>query len=185
MSAPNALQLSLPRAAAGDTIEVSLRTTLRAPSLPATLRFAFSVEPLKIDISSGAAIVLSGLDFLDAAGDRYTLGLAIDVASGLPALSLGEQTAYADGGVSFVPHPFAASSPLAMNTWSEIVVEVDWTTATAAEAKVSVNGVAELDVGCKLAMKATTLQVGVGTSYVTEPSPVWELRYDNVVFSTK
>ena len=70
---------------------MALRTPFHVPAVPATLTFSFSVEPLQIDTTANAAIILGAVDFLDGAGYRYTVGLAINVASGLPALALGEQ----------------------------------------------------------------------------------------------
>jgi hypothetical protein len=186
VSKPNALDLTTLPASTGQVVDVALRTVLTGslPALPATLRFAFAIEPVQIDVTSGAAIVLGAVDFLDAAGNRYSLGLAINVSSGAPALTLGEQTGYADGGVVYVAHPFSTTLPLTMSAWNPVVIELDWTATTNVQAHVYVNGADELDVTTlNMTVQASQLQIGVGTSYVTEPGTAWELRYDNVLFT--
>jgi hypothetical protein len=32
-------------------------------------------------------------------------------------------------------------------------------------------------------VQATSLQISIGTTYSTEPSSGWEIRYDNVLFT--
>ena len=194
-SAPNSVDETTTALANGQVIDVALRTPLQLPPLPATLRFGFSLEPVQIDTTANAAIVLGAVDFLDGTGNRYSVGLAINVVGGKPALALGEQSGLVDGGPlpdgappQFVNHPLPPTQPLAMNAWSDIVIELDWT-ATTLEGKVSVNGGQELDVPLNLSLQANALQIGIGTSYVTEystgPAPIWELRYDNVSFTGK
>lgn len=185
VSKPNSLDETTVPLADGGVINVALRTPLGVPALPATLRFEFSLEPVRIDTTASAAIVLGAIDFLDAAGDRYSLGLAINVASGMPALALGEQSALLDGGPTFLNHPLPPTQPLPMNAWTDIVLQVAWTAPTTGQATVTVGGTQELDVPLTMTVQATSLQIGVGTSFVTEPAPVWELRYDNVVFTAK
>ncbi len=184
-SPPRSLDETTFAAEAGTAIDVSLRTPLPAPKAPATLRLAFAIQPVAIDPTPNAANVLSAVDFLDGAGDRYTIGLAINVANGAPALALGEQAAFADGGTSFVNHPLPPASPLAMNAWSDVVVEVDWATATTAQGIVSVNGAQLLDAPLAVGVAPSSIQIGVGTTYVTEPAPSWEIRYDDVVFTAE
>ncbi len=87
---------------------------------------------------------------------------------------------------TFVNHPLSPTQPLAMNAWSRVVIEVDWSTSSLT-GRVLVDGSQELDVPLGLTVDPTSLQIGVGTSYVTTYdaglSPVWELRYDNVLFT--
>jgi hypothetical protein len=184
-SSPNAIDEKVFDASTGTTINVAIRTLLAATAPPGTLRFAFAVDPLQIDTTANAAIVLGGIDFLDAAGNRYTMGLAVNVANGAPAMALGEQSAFIDGGVPFTNHQLPPSEPLQMNAWSTVVLQINWMSATTAEAIVTVNGSQELDVQLNVTVVPTTFQIGVGTSYVTEPSPTWELLYDNVVFTAQ
>jgi hypothetical protein len=177
----------------GEAVDVALRTPLKVPTVPSTLTLAFSLEPLQIDTTANAAIVLGAIDFLDASGYRYTVGLAINVASGAPALAVGEQTGPANGGnypdgapPTFVNHPLSQTMPLPMKTWTDLVLEVDWT-SSGLTGKVTVGGNQELDVPLTMSLVPASLQVGIGTSFVTEYegglSPVWELRYDNVAFT--
>jgi hypothetical protein len=195
VSPPNSVDETTVPVSSGQIINVALRTPMPVPAVPTTLRLGFSLQPLRIDTTANAAIVLGAIDFLDNAGYRYTVGLAINVASGLPALALGEQSGLADGDnfpdgapPTFVNHPLSPSMPLAMNAWSDLVIEVDWGTSSL-EGKVIVNGNLELDVPLTLTVDPTSLQIGVGTSFVTEYatglSPVWELRYDNVLFTAQ
>ena len=185
VSKPSSLDEKTVPLASGQVIDVALRTPIGVPVLPATLRLAFSVDPVQIDTTTQAAIVLGAIDFFDGVGNRYTVGLAINVASGAPALALDEQSALGDGGMPYAPHPLPPSQPLVMNAFSEIVIEVDWTSTMSAVGKVFVNGAKQLDVPLTMTVHATSLQIGIGTSYVSEPSPVWELRYDNVWFTAK
>ncbi len=184
-SSPTALDETLQALPFGTVINVALRETLVATTFPSTLRFAFEIEPLQIDPTANAAIVLGAVDFLDVPGDRYTLGLAINVANGAPALALGEQSSFTDGGAIFSNHQLPPTQPLAMGAWSSLVLEIDWISATSAEAIVTVAGAKELDVQLNVTVQPTSFQIGVGTSYVSEPSPIWELRYDDVVFTAE
>jgi hypothetical protein len=184
-SSPTALDETIQALPFGTVMNVALRETLAATTFPSTLRLAFEIEPLQIDPTANAAIVLGAVDFLDGPGDRYTLGLAINVASGAPALALGEQSSFTDGGAIFSNHQLPPTEPLAMSAWSSVVLEIDWLSATSAEATVTVGGTKELDVALNVTVQPTSFQVGVGTSYVTEPSPIWELRYDDVVFTAE
>ncbi len=187
VSPPNAVDQTTIQLSSGQAVNVALRTPMPVPTVPVTLSFAFEVQPVQIDPTAGAAIVLAAIDFLDGTGDRYTVGLAINVANGAPALALGEQSSAADGAPpAFVNHPLSPMMPLTMNKWSEVVIEVDWG-ATSVEGSVIVDGNSELAVPLTMTVVPTTLQIGVGTSFVTTYdgglSPVWELRYDNVVFT--
>ena len=193
VSPPNSVDQTTMALVSGQVINVALRTPMPVPAVPATLHLEFSVEPVRIDPTANAAIVLGAVDFLDGAGYRYTVGLSINVVSGAPALALGEQYGLANGGdfpdgapPTFVNHPLPPTQPLGMNAWTDVVVELDWTT-TNLEGKVTVGGNQELDVPLTMSLVPTSLQIGVGTSFVTEYegglSPVWEFRYDNVLFT--
>jgi hypothetical protein len=177
----------------GQAVNVALRTPMKVPTLPSTVTFSYALQPVSIDTTTGAAIVLGAIDFLDDAGNRYSIGLAINVSNGLPALALGEQTGVIDGGnlpdggpPTYTPHPLPPTEPLAMRQWSTIEVELNWSASTF-EGKVIVNGTTELDTDLTMTVVPTSLQIGVGTSYVTEyttmASPIWEMRYDNVVYT--
>jgi len=185
VSPPNCLDEKTKAVGTGTVIDVSLRTPLAVPPLPATLRLGFEVMPVQIDPTANSGVVLAAIDFLDSASQRYTLGLAVNVVSGQPALVLGEQSAFADGGVNYVPHPLPPTQPLPMNAWSDVVIQVDWASTTSATVSVTVGGVQQTTFPVTIAVTAATLQIGVGTAYVFEPAPVWEIRYDNVRFTGK
>jgi hypothetical protein len=195
VSAPNSVDETTMALSNGQVINVALRTPLPLPPLPATLSLSFDLQPVQIDPAAGAAIVLGAIDFLDGSGDRYTVGLAVNVASGKPALALGEQSGVISGGnfpdgapPTFVNHPLSPTLPLPMNAWSHVVIEVDWSSSNL-EGRVLIDGNQELDVPLSMSVVPTSLQIGVGTSYVTTYeaglSPVWELRYDNVLFTAR
>jgi hypothetical protein len=195
VSPPSSVDETTTQLANGQAVNVALRTSFPVPPVPVTLTFAFEVQPVQIDPTAGAAIVLGAIDFLDTSSDRYTVGLAINVSSGDPALALGEQSGVVSGGnfpdgapPTFVNHPLSPMMPLKLNTWSRIVIEVDWG-ATNVEGKVSIDGTPALAVPLTMTVVPTSLQIGVGTSFVTTYdgglSPVWEVRYDNVVFTAE
>ncbi len=193
VSPPNSVVETTTAVADGTAVNVALRTPEPLPTLPATMILAFWLEPVQIDTTANAAIVLGAVDFLDSAGDRYTVGLAINVVNGQPALALGEQSGLASGGnfpdgapPVYVNHPLPQTELLPMNDWSDLVIEIDWT-ASSLEGKVTVNGGPQFDVPLTMTVVPSSLQIGIGTSFVTEYegglSPVWELRYDNVLFT--
>jgi hypothetical protein len=98
-------------------------------------------------------------------------------------VALGEQTGLADGASSYINHPLSAAQPLPANAWTDLEIDVDWTSSTTAQASVLVNGVTELAaVPLTMTVSAASLQIGIGTTYVSEPSATWEIRYDNVWF---
>jgi hypothetical protein len=187
LSPPSALAETTTPLDDGGLINVALRDApIAPPTLTATMTFAFSLEPVQIDTAPNAAIVLGAVDFFDAAGDRYSLGLAINVVSGQPALALDEQSGFADGGSSILAHALPANGAPPMNQWSTVALTIDWTSATTGTASVTVNGAVELaPFALTMTVAATSLQVGIGTAYVTQPAPAWELLYDNVWFAVQ
>jgi hypothetical protein len=184
-SPPNSADEKTTMLALGQAVDVSLRTPLGLPSVPATFRFGFSLEPVQIDPTANAAIVLGAVDFLDGAGDRYSVELVINVESGAPALALDEQSGFADGGSAYLHHPLPPAQPLSLNAWADLVIEIDWTAPAKAQGIVTVNGAQEIDVPLTMTVAPTSLQIAIGTSYVSEPAPEWELRYDNVRFTAR
>jgi hypothetical protein len=192
-SPPNSLDVTINDLPPGAALDVSRREELPGiPKLPATLVFGFSVEPIAIDPSAGAAIVLGALDFLDDAQhqNRYSLELSINVQNMAAALVLAEQTGY-DGGATgpYTPYPIDPNVlALGLNTWTDLVVQIAWMSPNQATATLSVgkNRVPILGpVTLTMTVQATHLQIGIGTSYVTEPSQGWEIRYDNVFYEVQ
>jgi hypothetical protein len=186
-SPPNALDEKTLPLSGGGTINVALRNnTVQPPAaLPVTITFGFSLDAVQIDTTTGDAIVLGAVDFFDAAGDRYTLGLAINTANALPALALDEQSASTDGGTTYIPHTLPPNDAPAIGAWSDIVMTIVWSGTQSGMASVSVDGTTEVGP-FPLTMtvaQPSFLQVGIGTSFVTQPAPAWELYYDNVWFA--
>jgi hypothetical protein len=53
-----------------------------------------------------------------------------------------------------------------------------------ATANVVMNGAQVLSLPLTMSVQAASLQISVGTTYATEPSSGWEVRYDNVLFTS-
>jgi hypothetical protein len=178
VSPPNSLDIAIGALAGEQPVNVSLRASLAPPPLPATMTFAFALDPVHIDTAAHASMVLAAIDFLDAAQKRYTVQLAFDVQNAAPTTVLDEL--YSDG-TPYVPH--AVPVPLTMGSFTNVAIQVDWTGATTARAAVLMNGSQALSVPLTMSVQATSLQISIGTTYSTEPSSGWEIRYDNVLFT--
>lgn len=182
VSPPNSAVLATPALPAGQGVDVSLRTAIGLPSLPATLRFGFSLQPVQIDTTDNAKMVLGAVDFLDGSGDRYTVDLAIVVSGGAATLSCDEQSGFSDGGQLYVPHALPAAANLTLGVFTDLELELDWTAPGTVRAVVTVAGVQRLAVSLGMTVTPRSLQIGIGTPYVSEPSLPWKLRYDDVRF---
>lgn len=178
-SPPNSLDLVVGALAMSQPVNTSLRASLGAPPLPASLDFAFSLEPVQLDTTADASIVLAAIDFLDAAQNRYTVQLAFDIQNGA-ALTVFDEL-YSDG-TPYIPHPIAG--PLPLGIFTDVAIEIHWASPTSATADVLMHGSVVLSLPLAMNVRATTLQISVGTTYSTEPSSGWEVRYDNVLFRT-
>jgi hypothetical protein len=178
VSPPNSLDVVIDALAAQQPVNVSLRAAVDAPPLPSALAFAFSLEPVQIDTSADASIVLAAVDFLDAARNRYTVQLAFDVQNGAATTVLDEL--YSNG-MPYVPHPIPA--PLTMGAFTDVVIQIHWASTSSATADVLMNGMQVLSLTLAMNIQATSLEISVGTTFSTEPSSGWEVRYDNVLFT--
>jgi hypothetical protein len=167
----------------GHPVDVALRTPFPLPPSPSTISFAFDLEPVTIDPMGAASIVLEAIDFLDGAGDRYSVELSIVVQSGATTLVLGEQSGAADGGTGYVAHQVPPTMTLPTGSFTRLEMDLAWSAPTSLHATVSMGGVPALDVPLSMTVQLASLQIGVGTSYVSTPSPGWHLRYDNVLFT--
>jgi hypothetical protein len=179
-SPPNSLDVAIGPLATAQTINASLRASLGLPPLPSAMTFSFSVDPVRIDTSPNASMVLGAVDFLDAAQNRYTVQLAFDVQGGSPAMVLDEL--YSDGR-PYVPH--AITTPLTIGVFTDVSIEIDWESSMTASARFLVNGAQLLSLPLTIGVDARSLQISIGTTYSTEPSTGWEVRYDNVLFSAE
>jgi hypothetical protein len=178
VSPPNSLDITIGALAAEQPVNVSLRASLSPPPLPATMTFALALDPVQIDTAANAAMVLAAIDFLDEAQNRYTVQLAFDVQNAAPTTVLDEL--YSDG-TPYVPH--AVPVPLTIGSFTNVAIQVDWTDAMTANAAVLMNGSQALSVPLTMNVRATSLQISIGSTYSTEPSSGWEIRYDNVLFT--
>jgi hypothetical protein len=176
-SPPGSLDLVVNPLVASESLNVSLRTLLVVPPFPATIAFEFNLDPVKIDPAAGAAIVICALDFLDPNQNRYTVQLAFDVQNGEASTVLDEL--YSDGS-PYIPHPI--TPPLPVGSFTNVTLAIDWTGAETANAQVLFGSASVLSVPLAMNVAAATLQISIGTTYATEPSPGWEVRYDNVLF---
>ncbi len=180
-SSPNSLDIVIGPLASSQPLNTSLRASLPVPPLPSTLKFAFSLDPVQIDTTTPhAAIVLAALDFLDAARNRYTVQLAFDVQNGAASTVLDED--YSNG-TPYVPHPVPTALPL--GTFTDVAIEVHWASSTSATADVVMGGAQVTSVPLTMSVQATSLEISIGTTYSTEPSSGWEVRYDNVLFTAQ
>lgn len=180
VSPPNSLDIAIGSLTMGQPVNASLRAPLGVPPLPSGLQFAFSLEPVRIDATTpDASIVLAAIDFLDAAQNRYTVQLAFDVQNGEALTVLDEL--YSDG-TPYVPHPI--SGPLTLGAFTDVAIQIHWTSAMSATADVLMHGDVVLSLPLTMNVDATSLQISIGTTFSTEPSSGWEVRYDNVLFTT-
>jgi len=53
-----------------------------------------------------------------------------------------------------------------------------------ATADILMHGAIVLSLPLTIGVDATSLQISIGTTFSSEPSSGWEVRYDNVLFST-
>jgi hypothetical protein len=188
VSPPNSLDEKVQPLVSGDVVDVSLRTPLAFPQLPATMKLAFSLDPITIDPQVNATTVLAAMDFVDGAHDRYSVVLSGIVVGQALTLQLGEQSAAADGGAigAYATHALPASLTLPVGSFTPIVIEIDWTSFSVAQVIVDVGGKEQLNVPLTVAVMPASMQLGIGTPYVAPfPTAAWELRYDNVVLTAK
>ena len=185
VSRPNAVKETLLATDGGQSLDVSLRQPLPLPlpPLPSTLAFGFSVEAARIDPAPNAALVLGAVDFLDDAGDRYSLQLSISVQGGAATVALQEQSVRPDGAAPFQNHPLPVTQTLTASMFARVELRVQWTAPTTASAVVLYDGAPSAAVPLSMTVAATSLQIGIGTSYVGEPSPGGVLRYDNALLT--
>jgi hypothetical protein len=178
-SPPNSLDIAIGSLALNQPVDASLRASLGVPPLPAALEFAFGLDPVRIDTTADASIVLAAIDFLDAAENRYTVQLAFDIENGAATTVLDEL--YSDG-TPYIPHPI--SGPLPLGTFTDIAIQIHWATAMTATADVLMHGAVVLSLPLTMNVDAVSLQISIGTTFSSEPSSGWEARYDNVLFTT-
>ena len=94
-------------------------------------------------------------------------------------MTLGEQSGFVDGGMSYVEH--ALRDPLVLGRWTKIRIDVTRTAPQTASVRLTFDDRVELDaVPLQVTVNATTLQATLGTTFVSLPSKGWTIRYDDV-----
>jgi hypothetical protein len=168
------------------TIDLGLRTApLAMPALPATVHVEVAFDPVQVDPTPNAGIVIASLDFDDAIQNRYSIILTLFPESDVLTLSLGEQTGFVDGGTAYTPHTVPTSIPKA--TWTRIAIDVTFTDATTATAQLSLGGASAFSPPVALHPTfagMTQILFGIGSTYETVPSAGWTLRYDDVLVTS-
>ncbi len=178
-SAPDSLEMSIDAFTSGQP-DASLHALLGMPSLPTTMSFAFSVDPVKIDVATpNASIVLAAIDFLDAASNRSSVQLAFNVQKGAPLTEVDEQ--YSNRTPSYTPHPVTVALPI--GAFTDVVIAIAWASATSATATVTFGGAQVQSFPLTMSVVATSVRIDIGTTYATLPSAGWDVRYDNVLFT--
>jgi hypothetical protein len=178
VSPPNSLRTVDSALQAGQPLDTALRTQIPLPSPPGTTVLAFQWQAAAVDPSAGAVTVVAGLDFIDAANNRYTVQFALVEQGGLLSVRLEEQSGFIDGGVSYLSHPLPDA--IVLGQWTDVGLVVNRSSAGTASAHVTFNGGTELDTPLAITVSATTLQIDIGSAFESEPSNGWTNLYDNV-----
>jgi hypothetical protein len=182
VSPPHSLLATDSALAAGQPLNAALIKRFTLPAPPTTFTWSFELEPVAVDTTSMAAIVLASLDFDDAGGDRYSVQFTLEQDGGPVRLRLEEQSALVGGGNTYVPHTLP--DPLPLGQWTNVKLVMTRTAATTASVQVTYGGTSELaSTPLGMNVNATTLQLAIGSFYETEPSLGWTMRYDNVVLN--
>ena len=183
VSPPNSL---LGRFAAG--VAGQLNTALRArfplPAPPTTITMRFQVQPSLGDPADQAVVAFASLDFFDAANNRYSPEFTLFRAKGAIRLQFGEQSALVGGGgTKYLAHD--VPDPLPTGKWTSVRLVVTRGAVMTASARLffgeDPGSTLEVDTPLAMSVKATTLQLTIGSSFETLPSQGWEILYDNVV----
>ena len=180
VSAPSSLVARFSALAPGQLLDTALRKTLSLPASRGTMTFELAVQPVTVDATPGAVIVIAAIDFFDAANNRYTLQLTLRQAAGRSSVTLGEQSGFVDGGMAYVEH--ALNDPLTVGAWTTIRLDVTRTAPQAATARLTFDGRVELDaVALQVTVNATSIVAALGSAFESLPSKEWVIRYDDVV----
>jgi hypothetical protein len=159
-------------------LDNALRSRFTLPMPPSKIVLQFEVQPVAADTSSGAATVVAALDFVDVSNNRYSAQFALVQQGGVLRLRLEEQSGFVDGGNAYVAHQLPDS--LSAGMWTNVRLVITRTAATTASAHVSFGSVSEIDTALAMTVNGTTLQLAIGSSFETEPSQGWKIRYDDI-----
>ena len=183
VSAPNSLFARYGAMPVGPELDDVLRVAFSLQNGPATTALELQVRPTIADPTPNAAVVIAAVDFIDVANNRYSVQFTLVNKAGVPNVLLEEQSGFANGGTSYVPH--AIPDPVPLGQWTDLRLTIVAASATAAEAHVFFGAAHEIDVALNVTVRATKVQLDVGSTYETQPSMGWGVFYDNIAFDTK
>jgi hypothetical protein len=183
VSAPNSLFARYGAMPMGAELDDVLRAAFSLQNAPATTALELQVRPTIADPTPNAAVVIAAVDFLDAANDRYSVQFTLVNKGGVLNVLFEEQSGFAGGGTSYVPH--AITDPMPLGQWTDLRLTIVASSATSAEAHVFFGTTHEIDVPLNVTVRATKVQLDVGSTYESQPSMGWGVFYDNVAFDTK
>jgi hypothetical protein len=181
VSPPNSL---LGRFAAGiaGVLNAALRARFALPAPPTTITLQFQVQPTVADPTDQAVLAFASLDFFDAANNRYSPEFTLFRNNGAIRVQFGEQS-LVGGGTKYLAHDIP--DPLPSGKWTHVRLVIARSAVTTASARLFFGddpaSTLEVDTPLTMSVKATTLQLTIGSSFETQPSQGWEIRYDNVV----
>ncbi len=178
VSAPHSLLAQYSLLQPNQALNAALRTRFTLPPPPSKIGLQFQVQPVVADATNGAATVVAALDFLDVSNNRYSVQFALAQQGGVLRFRLEEQSGFVDGGNAYVAHQLPDS--LSAGVWTNVRLVITRTAATTASARVSFGNVSEIDTALAMTVNGTTLQLAIGSSFETEPSQGWKIRYDDV-----
>jgi hypothetical protein len=178
VSSPNSLLAQYSSLQPGQQLDTALRASFSLPPPPATIIFQFQLQPAVVDPTAGAVTVVASIDFVDVSNNRYSTQFALAQQGGVIRLRLEEQSGFADGGSAYVSHPLP--DPLSIGVWTNVRLVITRTAATTASARVSFGNASEIDTKLAMTVNGTMLQVAIGSSFESEPSLGWKIRYDDV-----
>jgi hypothetical protein len=182
VSPPRSLLATDSALATGQSLDAALLKRFTLPAPPTTISWSFQLQPVAVDTTAAAALVLASLDFVDTPGNRYSVQFTLEQDGGPVRLRLEEQSGLLDGGSSYVPHTLPDSLPL--GAWTDVRLVMTRSGPTTASVQVSFGSTTELaTTPLSMNVDATTLQMVIGSRYEFEPSQGWTTRYDNVVLN--
>jgi hypothetical protein len=165
----------------GQPLDSALRMHFSLPPPPTTFVWDFWIQPVAVDTGTTAAIVFASIDFTDGASNRYSVQFTLFQNGGPLGVRMEEQSGFADGGSSYTAHPLP--DPLPIGKWTDLRLTLTRTAATSASARVTFDSAVEMDAPIGMTVNGSTLQMTIGSSYETEPSQGWTIRYDNVTLN--
>jgi hypothetical protein len=193
VSPPAALRADVMPLAPFQPLSVKLQRQFPVAAAPSWLDFDLAVLPVAADTTAGNRLVVTALDFVDAASNRYTFQIALQQNGGSLGVWFEEQAAFAGGGAqNYLSH--AAIESIGIGQWVQIHVSVVLTQGGGTarvlfdgrpevEVPIATDGDGGLDPTLAILLGATTVVINLGSNYESEPSTGWTIEYDNVRMS--